>query len=383
MILQTSYIQLSKPALENNIQFIKEKITSGTRISAVVKGNAYGHGIEEFVPLAESLGIDHFSVFSADEAFRILKVKHEGTTVMVMGQVEEEQITWAIQNEVEFYVFEQDRLTKAGESAKSLGKRAIVHIEVETGMNRTGFEEDKIGLLSELLLYYKDHLQVQGLCTHFAGAESVANYLRVKHQIRKFKEIHQALNEKGIYPKTLHTACSAAALNYPSTHMDLVRIGILFYGFWPNKETFIYHRRDHDLKDPLKRIISWKTKVMSTKKVHVGEFIGYGTSFQADHEMTIATVPVGYAYGFSRSLSNAGTVLIGGKKAPVVGMVNMNLMQVDITHIPGVHKGDEVVLIGHQKDEEASVASFGELSNQPNYELLTRLPADLPRRIVE
>lgn len=383
MILQTSYIELSKSALVNNIRFIRERVNAKTRISSVVKGNAYGHGIEEFVPLVESLGIDHFSVFSADEAFRVLKVKKKDTAVMVMGQVEEEQISWAIHNDVEFYVFDQDRLIRAGETAKALGKKAIIHLEVETGMNRTGFEEDKLSWIVELLKHYQDYLKVRGLCTHFAGAESVANYVRVKSQIRKFEEHHQYIKSKGIFPEMLHTACSAAALNYPSTHMDLVRIGILFYGFWPNKETFIYQMRDQKLKDPLKRVISWKSKVMSIKKVQIGEFIGYGTSFQADQEMTIATVPVGYSYGFSRSLSNTGTVLIGGKRAPVVGMVNMNLMQTDITQIPGVQIGDEVVLIGRQQEAEASVASFGELSNQPNYELLTRLPADLPRRIVE
>jgi alanine racemase len=383
MILQTSQIELSKSALENNLNFIRQKIDPVTSISAVVKGNAYGHGIEEFVPLAESLGIDHFSVFSAHEAYRVLQVKSKETRILIMGEVEEEQIIWAINNEIEFFVFDRDRLINAGEYAKVLGKKAIIHIEVETGMNRTGFEYEKLKNVVELLKYYEHNLYFKGICTHFAGAESVANYLRVKNQIREFQRVYEYFCEAGICPEVRHAACSAAALNYPSTHMDLVRIGILLYGFWPNKETFIYQMREQKLKDPLKRVITWKTKVMNVKKVRIGEFVGYGTSFQAEDEMEIAIVPVGYAYGFGRSLSNSGYVLIGGKKAPVVGMVNMNLMQVDVSEIPNVKKGDEVVIIGHQKNEEASVAAFGELSNQPNYELLTRLPSDLPRKVVE
>jgi len=165
--------------------------------------------------------------------------------------------------------------------------------------------------------------------------------------------------------------------------MDLVRIGIMQYGFWSSRETFIGYINGHeDKSDPLKRVICWKSKVMSTKSVKTGEFIGYGTSYLAQRDMKIATIPVGYAHGFSRGLSNQGRVLINGYRVSVIGIVNMNLITVDITNIPETKKGDEAVLIGNQGDLSISVASFSELSNQPDYELLTRLNYNIPRTVV-
>jgi alanine racemase len=156
------------------------------------------------------------------------------------------------------------------------------------------------------------------------------------------------------------------------------------YGFWPSPETFVkYAVNKKDQRDPLKRVISWKSKVMAVKNVKPGEFIGYGQSYLARDNMRTAVVPVGYAHGYTRELSNQGRMLIAGKRVGVVGMINMNMLLVDITEVPEARVGDEVVLIGHQGDMEITVASFGELSNQLNYELLTRLPHNLPRIITE
>ncbi len=352
-------------------------------LSSVVKGNAYGHGLEQFVGIAESLGIRHFSVFSAEEAFRVFQArKVNKTTILIMGQIDNEQMEWAIRENIEFYVFELDRLYAAIKIARQIGKKAILHIEVETGMNRTGFEKNVIAKVVALLKDNEDCLTFKGLCTHYAGAESISNYVRVCNQIKRFQEFTAYFKNEDLVPQIRHTSCSASTISYPETHMDMVRVGILLYGFWPSRETLIEELKGLDNpKDPLKRVISWKSKIMSTKNVRAGEFIGYGTSYQASGNMCIATVPVGYGYGFSRSLSNVGRILIRGKRAGVLGVVNMNLMIIDITEIKGVQKGDEVVLIGTQKKQSVSVASFGELSNQPNYELLTRLPADIPRLI--
>lgn len=382
-MFHTSSISLSKAALKNNINFLKQKIGSEVILSSVVKGNAYGHGLEQFVKMAESLGIRHFSVFSAEEAYRVFQArKLKKTVILIMGQIENDQMEWAIQEHIEFYVFELDRLHAAIKTAKKIGQKAIVHIEVETGMNRTGFENKMLSQVAALLKENQDYITFKGLCTHYAGAESISNYVRVRDQIKCFNEFTEYFKNLGLSPQLRHTSCSASTISYPETHMDMVRVGILLYGFWPSRETLIEELKGvENPKDPLRRVISWKSKIMSTKQVRAGDFIGYGTSYQASGNMCIATVPVGYGYGFSRSLSNVGRVLIRGKRAGVLGVVNMNLMIIDITQIKGVEKGDEVILIGTQKNESVSVASFGELSNQPNYELLTRLPADIPRQI--
>ncbi|WP_158856012.1 alanine racemase [Lunatibacter salilacus] len=379
----TSYIEINKTAYKQNIQFIRNQVGEKTIISSVVKGNAYGHGIENIVTIAESNGIRHFSTFSTDEAVRVFNASTKGSQIMIMGMLDEESLPWIIERGIGFYVFEFGRLKAAIEVAKQLDKQARVHIEVETGFHRTGFEWEERETLLKRIEKSRDHLELQGLCTHYAGAESVANYVRVKSQITKYLEYKAWFEENGVIFETYHTACSAASLSYPETIMDMVRIGIAQYGFWPSQETYManFKQLDADMKNPLKRLISWKSSIMSIKKVKMGSFIGYGNSYMASRNMTIALVPIGYSHGFSRNLSNLGKVLIDGKILPVVGTVTMNTISVDISDLSTPKKGDEVVIIGKQKRNEITVASFGESTQQVNYELLTRLPADIPRRV--
>lgn len=378
-----SHIELSRSALEHNIAFLKKKAGPSVRISSVVKGNAYGHGIEEFVPLVCDAGIEHFSVFSADEAVRVkgsCKCPHD---IMIMGEVQGGALEWAVHNGIEFFVFDVFRLERALRISKKLKKPAKVHIELETGMHRTGIEDKELGKVMKILAENGEHFELKGLCTHFAGAESIANYVRIQRQIRNFKKGVRTFNANNLQPEILHTSCSAGLMVYPRYKYDLVRIGIMQYGFWPSSETLIHYAANRkDKTDPLKRVISWKSKVMTTKKVQSGEFIGYGQSFLAHENMVTAVIPIGYSHGYSRDLSNQGRVLIHGKRVAVIGIVNMNMLVADISEIPEVKVGDEVVLIGVQGDMELSVASFGELSNQVNYELLTRLPSRIPRKII-
>jgi alanine racemase len=192
------------------------------------------------------------------------------------------------------------------------------------------------------------------------------------------------LREAGVTPRYRHAACSAATLAYPETILDLVRVGILQYGFWPTDEIRIRCLASNGkvAESPLRRVIRWQSQVMAVKTVEAGDFIGYGSTYLAGRRTRIATVPIGYAHGYARSLSNQGRVLIRGRRCSVVGIVNMNLIVVDVTHVPRVARDDEVVMIGRQNRLSIPVSSFAELSNQLNYELLSRLPADIPREVV-
>ncbi len=250
--------------------------------------------------------------------------------------------------------------------------------------HRAGFELKEMEKVCDLLKGCPEAYTLEGLCMHFAGAESIGNYFRIQQQIKSFTEFEKLLQRLSLKPKHVHMACSAAALTYKDTVRDMVRIGIAQYGFWPSPETYMHMFKEIEMKNknPLRRLITWKSSVMSTKEVQKGEFIGYGNSYMASTKMEIAIVPVGYAHGYSRSLSNTGKVLIRGRMAPVVGTVTMNAIAVDVTGFT-VEKGDEVVLIGKQGKAELTVASFGESSSQVNYELLTRLPDDIPRFIVK
>lgn len=381
----TSYIEISRSALKQNLDFLRKHLGSERRFSSVVKGNAYGHDIDQFVPLAEEFGVDHFSVFSADEALQVKQASQNKPDIMIMGMAEGDGLEWAIANDVQFFVFNIQRLEQALKYAKKLGKPALVHLDIETGMFRTGLEPHHIKQAIDLIQANPQHLNFVGLCTHYAGAESIANYLRIKKQLILFNKAMKHFASQGMHPQYRHTACSAAAMRYPSTRMDMLRIGILQYGFFPSREVFIEYIKDMpEPHSPLKRILSWKSHVMDRKFVPKGSFIGYGTSYLAGHDMQVASVPVGYSHGFNRSLSNSGTVLIGGQPCSVVGLVNMNMMLVDITHLDQTVKlDDEVVLIGHQGNNEITVAAFTEISSQVNYEMLCRLPRNIPRYVVE
>lgn len=386
--LHPSWIELSKSAFEKNITFLQDYIGEDVVFSSVIKGNAYGHGIGQFVPMAEKCDIRHFSVFSSDEARKAVRAStRDDTHVMIMGLINNEALGWAIEREVSFFVFELDRLKYAVQEAKRIGKPACIHLHLETGMNRLGLETDQFKEAVRLIKENGEHLQVDGICTHFAGAESVGNYVRIQEQIDNFNEYCSWFEAEGVEPRHRHTACSASALNYPETIMDMVRFGIAQYGFWPNRETYMnfvkkYPEINKEHKDPLERVLSWKSQIMSTKEVPAGEFVGYGNTYLTSRDEIIASVPIGYSHGFGRNLTNVGIVLVNGKRAPVAGLVNMNLLTVDVTDIPDVKKGDEVVIIGKQGNQEMTVSSFSEMRNNLNYEVLVQIPAGLPRSIV-
>jgi len=383
-VRHTSRVELSQSSLRNNISFIRNKIGSKPRLSCVVKANAYGHGIQQIIPMLENCGVDHFSVASAYEAEEVLGCCCTTSTIMIMGILYDEDMDWAIENGVEFYVFDYKRLPTVLEKAKKVDKKAIIHLEVETGTNRTGMTEGYFKKAITFLKKHKEYFQVQGVCTHLGGAESLANKFKIDMQIKRFQWYLRELKRRNFIPPYRHIACSAAALAFPETLYDMVRVGIATYGFWPSPDIYYLHlQQTGKIKDaPLRRIITWKTDIMDIKHVPEGEFIGYGTAYRAPKDINIAVIPVGYSNGYPRDQSNRGQVLIHGRKAPIVGLMNMNLFMVDITHIPDVKNGDEVVLIGKQKNNTINVSSFTNFTNLLNTEMLSRLPTAIPREIV-
>lgn len=381
-MFNTSTLELSPSALKNNLRFIKRRLGKGVKLCSVIKGNAYGHGFKEFVEMSMDLGVNYFGVHSADEAYKVFNNFENPPQLFIMGSAENEAVEWAVNNDIEFAVFDFERLEKAQKFASRVGKKAKIHFEIETGMGRTGFEYQHVAELSEYLKKHKGEIVFQGLFTHLAGAESLANHFRIVKQIADFQQAHAFFEIHGLTPKYHHTACSAVTLNYPEAIGNMARVGILQYGFWPNKETHVrYYGERTKSPDVLRRVIRWRTEVMSVKEIKKGNFIGYGTSYLAHKNMKIAVLPVGYSHGYGRNLSNIGSVLINGRLSPVVGTVNMNSLTVDITGVGQVNKGDEVILIGKQKNKEITVNSFSEQLNQLNYELLTRLPDRIPRII--
>lgn len=380
----TSKIEILKCALEHNVNFVKSIVQPATIISAVIKGNAYGHGTRVVVPALEALGINHFSVYSSPEAKVALAVKKPKTTIMIMGFIYDDDFEWIVENGIEFYVSDRVVLSKAIDVSKKTGKKAIIHIDLETGMNRTGFGIRELKRAIPILQRAHDMLHIRGVTSHFAGAESIANYYRIKKQFAIFRKRVKLLQKSNIPYEIQHIASSAATISYPETQLDLVRTGIIMYGYWPTREIFYHYIHKQKQKtDPIRRALRWTSQVMVIKNVPEGEFIGYGLSFQAPRQMRIMIIPVGYSNGYSRSLSNTGHVLLAGNRVPIVSSVNMNMIICDITNIDDVNIGDEVVLIGKQGDNEISFASFADMNNALNYEILARLPENISRTLIE
>jgi len=377
-------IEISKSAVINNINFVRQLIGEDVTYGSVVKGNAYGHGIEIYCKISFEAGVKKFCTYTAHEAYRVWKATNGKADILIMGYIDPKDLEWVIENQFEFFVFEKSRLADAIEIAKRIDKKALVHVEIETGMNRTGFPTSKLDEVFSLIKANQPYIKAIGICTHFAGAESSMNHPRVKKQQSKFNKVLATLKKQNELPKLIHSACSAAVIAYPKSIHNMVRIGIMQYGFYPNKEMLIrYRNKKKKINIEPKRVLSWKSTVMDIKEVKSGEFIGYGTSYLTNVPTKIAIIPVGYALGLDRTLSNLGKVLIRGHRLNIIGTINMNAVTVNITNVEDIAIGDEVVLIGKQGGVEISVSSFSDSGNLPDYELLTRLPSEIPRVIVE
>ena len=382
-MIDNSLITLNEKSVKNNISFLRSKFGDKVRISAVVKANAYGHGIEQIVPVFEKYGIDHFSVFYYSEALRVYNCLSKPRSIMIMGWLNEENIRDAIEKGIEFYVFSIERLNAAIKVAKELSLKAKIHLEAETGMNRSGLNVNELAQVIEILKDNLAHIEIIGFCTHLAGAESISNHFRIQNQLKKFNEMYANFESNNLSPQCKHVANSAASFVYPEARMDLVRVGIMLYGFWSSAEVFIlYVNNQNNRIDPLKRILRWTSLIMSVKEVKSGEFIGYGISYLAQTKITTALIPVGYSMGYSRSLSNKGRVLIRGHRCSVIGVVNMNMIIIDISNVKNVEVGDEVVLIGKQGKLEIKVSAFSDLSEELNYEILAHLSEKISRVVV-
>jgi len=376
----SSIITLNEKALEKNIAFLKKKMGAKVLISAVVKANAYGHGIEQIVPLFEKYGINHYSVFSYIEAIRVYKSLSKPQAIMIMGWISDENMEDVIKKGIEFYIFNIERLQIALACAKKMNIKVKIHLEAETGMNRSGLNIEELKNAIALIKENIEYVEIAGFCTHLAGAESVSNHFRIQNQLRRYKKMLTTLEANDLFPKYKHVGNSAAAFVYPKARMDLVRIGIMLYGFWSSSEVFVqYINHNNNKTNPLQRVLSWYSQIMAIKKVKTGEFVGYGISFLVQSDITTALVPVGYSFGYSRSLSNKGRVLIHGYRCSVIGVVNMNMIIIDVSQISDAKVGDEVVLIGKQDESEIKVSAFSEISEELNYEILAHLPESIKR----
>ena len=373
-------IDISAAALEHNLRLFRDLLDRGTLLAAVVKANAYGHGMEQIAPLAEKTA-DWLAVHSATEARRIRKMGIK-VPLLVMGYIPEHDLH-DLDADIHVFVSTEEVLRSLGEYRRECGVSVPVHLKVDTGAKRQGFAADEVTRACEVA--GSEGLEVVGVATHFANNEDTLNHEFARHQLDLFHDVvdrtTRALNSR---PPYIHAACSAAALLFPETDFTLARVGISMYGHWPSRETELTWILDHG-RDGLRLepVLSWRTVVGQIQRVEKGETVGYGRTWTALRTTSLAVLPVGYADGYGRCLGNRSRVIIRGRFAPVVGRVCMNVSMVDVTDVPDVRVGDDVVLIGRQGGIGVTVEELAELSDTINYEFLARLSPDIPRTVAD
>jgi alanine racemase len=378
----TSWIELDGQAFFNNLKFFRQRIGEKTRLCAVVKANAYGHGIAQMAGLALDSGVDCFAVHSVDEAL-LLRSLSPTADVLILGPVPIPRLEEAVKGKFKICMYDKPVLKALSDVCRRLGVPAAVHLKMETGTNRQGIPLAELPQFLELL-HRCPELSLEGIYTHFANIEDTTDHDYARFQMENFRKCAEAVEGAGFSPPIRHTACSAASLLFPETLADMVRIGISLYGLWPSRETYIcYVLRSGNFKEErLEPVLSWKARVCQAKDVPEGACISYGCTYKTTHPSRIAVMPVGYFDGYDRHLSNNGHVLIHGKRAPVRGRVCMNFFMADVTHISGVHSGDEVVLIGRQGEEQITAGDIAERIGTIHYEVVTRLHPSIPRLVV-
>lgn len=374
-----SWVEVSDRALQQNIQSLRSLLTPGTRFCAVVKANAYGHGLEAVSRIASRAGVDAFAVDSVDDA-RKLRELFPSALLIVLGYTLDERLTDALDVDAELTVYDRDTIRRLEELAAARAKTAYVHLKIETGAARQGVFLEEIDDILDVLRQ-SPHVEMTGISTHFANVEEADDPAFANVQFSRFLEAQTRVREAGFEPAYVHCACSAALILYPDTHGTLVRSGISLYGLWSSEQAEMVARR-HGIKAELTPALSWKSRIAQVKSYPVGTSIGYNRTEVLRRNSRVAVVPIGYFDGYDRRLSSVADVLVGGYRCKVLGRVCMNMMMVDVSDVPKIEREQEVILIGRAGRHEITANELAKRSGTINYEIVTRINAALPRLIV-
>ncbi len=382
------HITISKSALQHNIKIFR-KVSPQTLFLAVVKSNAYGHGMKEVVhAIADK--VDYFGVNSLTEAFQLVEITKK-TPILVMGlngtelsDIQKKEINPDYLQRIQFVL---SNLNIMKDFFYKKGLHFPFHIKIDTGLSRLGLSHKA---MTSCLDFIKEshHLSCNGIMTHFANVEDVNDQSYANSQLLLFQNACEQMkiitNQKTIL---CHAAASAASLLLPQARMDMIRIGISLYGLWPSSQTrlsFLAQNSSIGKQLELRPVLSWYSRIVHINRVKHGSYIGYGCTYRAEQDINVGIISIGYYEGYDRDLSNRNTyVLLHGKRAMLLGRISMNMTCVDLSLIQEAKIGDEVTLIGKNGKEEISVDSLAGKTNSINYEIVTRLHPSIPRLLVK
>ena len=357
------WVEVDLDALRHNVAAVRRRIGPNVKITAVVKADAYGHGLAQIGVTLMQCGIDAFAVATLSEALSLRQIGGDGWPILLFGSALPFEVATMLEHNITPTISTLDEARLFEEEARPRGKMVDVHVEVDTGMGRVGFwhEDAAKSILQIVRLHY---VNVAGMYTHFPSADE--NPDETRRELGLFQAVVQKLAARGVNVPLLHTANSAAVVNLPESHLNMVRTGLVLYGITP----IASHASTPLHFGEFRPLLSFKARVAYVKDVAAGRTISYGQTFTAEEPMRIATVTAGYADGFSRHLSNKAQVLVGGKRCPVIGRVTMDQIMVDVTQIPAVQCGDEVVFIGQQDDAQITASEVARWEDTIPWEVL-------------
>jgi alanine racemase len=370
------WVEIDGKAPEHNLKEMRKGSAPGTLACAVIKSNAYGHGVAQLAPLLPSA--EWFGVNSLEEG---LELRALGVTkpILLLGHVPLPDLNAAIEADLALTVYNRETIEKIS-ALRAAPRPARVHIKVDTGTGRQGILPEDIPEFTRLVKSARN-VALEGLSTHFANIEDTLNHDYAKLQIERFQAALKCVEGLAGRIPYVHTACTAAALLFQSTHFTMLRTGIGLYGLWPSRETFISVREKGTPID-FRPVLTWKTRIVQIKALPEGSYVGYGCSYRTTRRTLLGVLPVGYADGYDRALGNRAHVLVRGRRAAVIGRICMNLSMVDLTDVPGARLEDEVILLGTSGDERITAEIMGEWAATINYEIVARISPLLPRRVL-
>ena len=365
-----TWAEIDLSLLGSNIREFQRMLPDNVKMMAVIKADGYGHGAVEVARVAIDEGVSMLGVASLEEGLA-LRLNRVDAPILILGHTCSKQCQFLLNNELTPSIFDWETASSLSSRAESQGRVVGVHVKCDTGMGRLGLSNQREALHFLEKVCALPGLRLDGVFTHFSTADEGDRNFTLK-QLRLLQDILKVCREKNVLIPLKHAANSAAAINYPETHLDMVRIGIGLYGYYPSKEI----NRE---KIQIAPVASLKTRIILLKRVSAGTPVSYGRTFVTLKDTSIAVVPLGYGDGYSRSLSNVGTMLVRGQKVPIVGMVCMDMCMLDVSNVPYVKEGDEVVAIGTQGDEQISADDLALQLGTISYEVLCNISPRVPR----
>ena len=358
--MRPTYLEINLPQIRNNIETIRSHVTPA-KVMAMVKANAYGHGLDGVAPYIEPY-VDNFGVAILEEGIQLRKL---GITkpILVAGGTLPEQIPAFIENDLTLTASSIDLLASADVLADSVKKKLVAHLKIDTGMERVGVHYYEAESFLEQSLKYKN-IEVEGIYTHLANSES-RDLVHARQQLDRFREVLHFYEKRSLPTPIRHMANSAAILQFPESYMDMVRPGLMSYGLYP---LGVPHAVD------IAPALTWRSKVAYSKITRPGHPVSYGSLWQSDSERRIVTIPCGYADGYFRRMTNQAQVIVNGRKYPQVGRICMDQFMVDLGE-DAAQVGDDVILLG----EDITAYDLAEWTGTNEYEVLTNISARVPR----